>query len=340
MSRSKFLVGALAVLLWTSTVWAQRCVESKDMDPATRGAIESTAQQFFQMAAAGNATGLQQNSIPAVAQNFGGIASAVQGNASTLQGAQPQIRKIFLLDASDATATLERAEFYCGVFGAYGHTNTSTAFIIPGLPPGKYAIAIVDAQGGQKPFTISMVLQQESGAWKLAGYYAKAGEAAGHDGEWFAQQARDYQQKGQTRNAYFYFWQARDLLAPVPFISTLKLDRLYDEMQKVTPPDLPIGGQPATLSVEGKTIDLTNIYPVPVGNEMDLVVKYKAADISDVAKTWASNMAVINALLAKYPEFREAFQGVVARAVGPDGHDYGTLAPTKQTPNAPQSASQ
>jgi hypothetical protein len=38
---------------------------------------------------------------------------------------------------------------------------------------------------------------------------------------------------------------------------------------------------------------------------------------------------VIKALVAKYPELRAAFAGVVARAVEPSGRDYGTLLPMK-----------
>lgn len=336
MNRPKLLI-TLALLLWTAAAWGQNCVEQKDMDPTTRTGLQSAATQYFNMAASGDAYSLQQSAIPSVAQNFGGITAAVRDNLPSLQGSQPGIRNLFLLNASQATAAIPKAEFYCGVFGAYGHTNTSTAFIIPNLPPGKYAVAIVDAQGGKVPFTISFVLQQEGPAWKLAGYYAKAGQAAGHDGDWFVQKAREFKQKGQTRNAYFYFWQARDLLAPVPFISTLKLDRLYDEMQQVVPSDLPIG-QSATLSAAGKTYDMTTMFPIAVGNDLNLVVKYQTNDISDTAKAWQSNMDLINALLAKYPEFRDGFQGIVARGVIPSGQDYGTIAPTKQAPNTPQSA--
>jgi len=38
---------------------------------------------------------------------------------------------------------------------------------------------------------------------------------------------------------------------------------------------------------------------------------------------------VIKALVAKFPEFRNAFAGVVARAVEPSGRDYGTLMAMK-----------
>lgn len=327
------------MLLCSIAAWSQRCTEAKDMDPATRNAIESAARQYFDMAARGDSAGLQQNAIPAVAQNFGGISSAVQDNLAALQGSQPSLRSAFLLDASSSTGTIQRAEFYCGVFGAYGHTATSSAFIIPNLPAGTYALTIVDAQGAQEPFTLSFVLQQVGQQWKLAGYYAKSGTAAGHNGDWYVQQARDYKQKGDNASAYFYYWQARDLLAPVPFMSTLQLDKLYDEMQQVLPKDLPIG-QSVNFSAGTKTYQLTTMFPLPVGNELDLVVKYSSPDISDTAKTWQANMDLINALLAKYPTFRSAFQAIVARAVAPNGQDYGTIQPTKQTPNSPQSAQQ
>ena len=45
------------------------------------------------------------------------------------------------------------------------------------------------------------------------------------------------------------------------------------------------------------------------------MVKYQAADVSNTAETFQDNTAVMKALVAKYPEFRDAFDGVVARAV-------------------------
>ena len=55
------------------------------------------------------------------------------------------------------------------------------------------------------------------------------------------------------------------------------------------------------------------------------MVKYQSADVSDTGKTFQDNLAVMKALLAKYPEFRDAFAGIVARAVEPSGRDYGSM---------------
>lgn len=67
-----------------------------------------------------------------------------------------------------------------------------------------------------------------------------------------------------------------------------------------------------------------------MGNDLDLVVKYQAADVSNTTLTFQENMVVIKALVGKYPEYRDAFAGVVARAVEPSGRDYGSLLPMKE----------
>jgi hypothetical protein len=58
-------------------------------------------------------------------------------------------------------------------------------------------------------------------------------------------------------------------------------------------------------------------------------VRYQVPDISDNARVFQDNMAVIKALVTRYPELRDAFAGIIARAVDPTGHDYGTLLPMK-----------
>ncbi len=85
------------------------------------------------------------------------------------------------------------------------------------------------------------------------------------------------------------------------------------------------------LSAAGKTYRMTEIFPLAVGDDLDVVVKYSSADISNTQKTFQDNMAVIKALVAKFPELREAFAGVVARAVDPpSGQDYGSMLPMKE----------
>jgi hypothetical protein len=325
-SKTRFLwtVAVALTLGLFAPLHAQTCLTASDMDAAARLALETTARRFFDMAARGDSASLRQNAIASLASNFGGIEGAIRDNQVTLSGTKATVRPPFLLKIEGAGA-VDRAEFLCGVFGANGQTNDSTVFVIPNLPPGNYAIAITDVSTGKGPYTVSFVLQQESGAWKLGGYYVKAVQVKGHDGMWFADQARQYKTKGQMHNAWFYDLQAREMLVALPFMSTLMTDKLYDEFQNLKPADLP----PFGLALTGKTVHVTSLFPLVVGSDLDLVVKYQTDSVADTGKTFQDNVAIMKALLVKFPELRDAFDGVVARGVEGSGRDYGTLLPMK-----------
>ena len=312
----------------TAAVHAQTCQSASDLDPAVRTALETTAKRYFDFAARGDSATLQQNSIAAVAANFSGIEAAVKENQAAFTGAHTTVRPPFVLSV-EGSAPLENAEFLCGVFGKSGQTADSAVFMLHNLPPGKYGVVIIDAQGGQDRRTLTMILQQAGTDWKLAGFFARPVQLNGHDGAWFAQRARDFKAKGQNRNAWLYYREATALSAPVDFMSTLVTDKLYDEMQAVLPSDMPVNGTTVDVSAGAKTYHLTDVFPLAVGNDLDVVAKYQAADVSNTAQTYQENVAVTKALLAKFPEFREAFAGVIVRAVEPSGRDYGSLMAMK-----------
>ncbi len=324
--KTLFLWTAAVALTFASLtpVYAQTCLTASDMDESTRTALISTAQRFFDMAVRGDSASLQQNTIASLAANFGGIDTAIKDNQSTLLGTKAAPRSPFLLKV-EGGAPVDRAEFLCGVFGANGQTPDSSVFVIPNLPPGNYAVTTLDVSTGKGPYTVSFVLQQEGTAWKLGGYYVKAAQIKGHDGQWFATQARAYKAKSQLHNAWFYDLEAREMLVPVPFMSTQLTDKLYDEFQPLKPTDLP----PFDLVLAGKTVHVTSLFPLPVGADLDIVVKYQTESVADTGKTFQDNVAMMKALLVKFPELRDAFDGVVARGVEASGRDYGTLLPMK-----------
>ena len=298
------------------------------MDVSVRTALEAVAKRYFEMSAHGDAAALRQNSIAAVASSFAGIEAAVKENQAAFTGAKATVRQPFLLTV-DGPEPLARAEFLCGVFGKSGQTKDSAVFVLNNLPPGKYGVTIVDVNGGQDPRTLTFVLQQTAADWKLAGFYAKSSQAAGHDAAWFTLRAREFKTKAQNHNAWLYYREAIALSAPVDFMSTLATDKLYDETQGAQPSDVPANENTVDVSAGGRTYHLTEIFPLAVGDDLDVVVKYQAADVSNIARAFQENTIVIRALVAKFPEFREAFAGVVARAVEPSGRDYGTLLAMK-----------
>lgn len=322
---SRFLASSALLLCLTFSISAraaEQCSTGQEMDAATRSGIESAVQQFYDEAAAGNTAAMQQRTIQAI--NFQGIATAVQGNKDKISGGQARVRNMWLLDAP-GTQPYERAEFFCGLF----NSPQRTSFVIPGLPPGRYAVAIQDVTGSKQPFTITYVLQQDAGQWKLAGYYAHSRQIGPHDGLWYWVQARDLKKKGNQHTSFFYYLQAANLIAPVPFMSTPQIDALYQEQQSSQPKDLPQNPQqPVPITLNGQTYQIVQAFPVEDDkNGLDLVYKYSVPDISDSGKTFQQNMAFIKALVAQYPEYKQAFSAIVARAVAPSGQDFGTMLP-------------
>jgi hypothetical protein len=357
-SRERLLWGAgwwLALIWMVASAQAQTCQTATDMDAAVRSVLESTGRRYFDMAARGDSATLKQNAIPALASNFGGIEAAVKDNEPAFAGAQVTVRQPFLL-AADGNQPLARAEFLCGVFGSTGQTRDSAVFVLNNLPPGKYGVAVVDAKGSQGARTLTLILQQLGADWRLAGFYARSPQVNGHDASWFAQRAREFKTKGQNHNAWLYFREAITLTAPADFMSSLATDKLYDEAQSVQPSDIPSPDHPLvvvghigptesyvvehqqpqkqtdqfSVAKAGTSYSITQMFPLGVGNDLNVVVKYQAADISNTVQTFQDNMAVIRGLVAKFPEFREAFDGVVARAVEPSGQDYGSMLPMRQ----------
>jgi hypothetical protein len=329
---------ALVILLSLAALAAENCLTATDMDAATRSGLESTAKSYFDMAVRGDVASLRQSSTTALASNFGGIEAAVNDNKERFTGVQTTVRPPYLLEERGNTPA-ERANFYCGIY----NSPDRVGFAIPNLAPGNYGVVTLEVKTTKDgAYSVSMVLQQEgsasaattaaatpSGSWKLAGYYVRPQTISGHDAQWFLDQARAFKAKGQVHNAYFYYLQARQLMSPVDFMGTPQLDKLYDETQQVIPKDLPVGG-PVDQVLGGKNYKLAQVFPVPVGNDLDLVVKYQVPDISDTNQTFQDNMTVIKGIVAKYPELRDAFAAVVARAVNPAGQDYGSLLPMSQ----------
>lgn len=305
---------------------AQTCYTSGDMDVTTKAALEQTAHQIFAQSARGDYAGLRANSVASLAANFSGVESAVGEHQKEFQTAQATPTGVFLLDAP-GSATLQRAEFFCGIY----NSPDRVSFVIPNLPPGKFGVVTESIRGSAKPLNLTLVLQQEGAAWKLAGYTVTPTTVGGHDANYFLTQARAFKAKGANMAAYMYYLQAWELSGNVPFEYTAARDKIADEMQTARPADLPSAQAPLTLAGAGKIYRVTQVFPEAVGNDLDLIVKYQAvSDLSNTSAAFQDNTAVIKAVVARYPELRDAFAGVVARAVDTaTGRDYGTLLAMK-----------
>ena len=315
----------LPVAAFGPGAFAQNCTVGADLDAATKSAIESTAKRYLAMSAQGDVAGLKADAIPDVAANFSSIERAVVDNKTYFAQGAPSLTGIYLLDASQSKGTLQRAEFYCGIY----NSAQRVGFVIPNLPAGRYAVVVEQVSGDKGAIRLTLILQEIGGSWKLAGYYPRIISIGGHDGQWFLSKARDYKTANQLHNAWLYYQTAWDLLAPVNFMNTPQLDKLADEMQAARPGDLPSDSSPLSLSASGKTFRVIGMEAVSAGNDLDLQVRYQSSDAGNNALAYQDNMALIKAIVIKYPELRDAFAAVIARAVDSSGHNYGSLLSMK-----------
>jgi hypothetical protein len=314
----------LAIMITAPAVTAQSCASGADLDVPSKNAVEAAARQYLDMSKRGDVAGLKANSIPAVAGDFGSIEQAVVTNKPYFSQGPATVSGTYVLDAAQAKGPLPRADFYCGIY----NSPERLVFSISNLPAGRYAL-VMQKIAGKDPITLTVVLQDLNGSWKLAGYYPRLDAIGGQDGQWYLTKAREFKSKGQLHNAWFYYLTAWDLLAPVNFMSTPQLDKVAEEMQSARPSDLPGNGSPLNLAANGKTFKVTEMVAVPVEDNLDLRLRYETADASNTGLAFQDNLAVIKAIVTKYPEVRDAFSAVIALAVDARGHEYGSVLPMK-----------
>lgn len=321
----KILAAAL-VLAGSVSAWAQTCQSKDEIPEPARKAIETAAQQAFDQTASGDVNSLKANSIPSLQTNFSGIAGAVSDNKDAFPGAKPQLRNIYFLDTGASPGP--DGTFYCGVFGANGMSPSTAEFDLPGLPVGKYAVTIQDFVGNKGPYAMTIIFQDMSG-WKIAGYFIRPGSSSGHDGLWYLQQAREYKNKGQAHNAWFYYLNSWDLLSPGNFMNTNMLTKITQESNSIQPKDVPAGGKPVAFTSGGKTYNITEMNYFRNDKNFDLTMKYSVPSTADFNATQADARNLANAMIAQYPELKDGFNNVWVHAVDPNGGDVVGLVKIK-----------
>ncbi len=308
---------AVTLLALAPRALAVTCTTQAEMKEPQRTALVAAARSLATKTQAGDANAVQAATIPSVAAHFDRLAATIQSLAPDLKGATLNVTSVFDLDGKDLQATDDTAQFFCGEAANGPHV----IFNIPRLPAGHFAFVIVEATGVPKPQRLSMLLEESGTAgasnWQLAGFFPRPLLAAGHDGLWYWEKARDYTKAGQPWTAFFYYQTAIYLLLPADFVDSNHFDKLVQEQTTATPPGLP-GSQPMTVQVDGTPVSITNIHTDSSLGGYDLVVNYDAADVSNPVAARAHTVALMKSLLALHPEWKNAFHGLWVFAHAPN----------------------
>jgi len=347
--------GLLAPL---NSLRAEVCTTQSQMQPAGRDAIASAALSLATLVQTNDAAALRKQTVPEYARDFSGMASLTSSTSPHLKGASLAVEQVYLLDATNlktlADGTNQDAQFFCSLNKSPAEAN----FLIPSLPPGRYAFAMVATQGIKAPWRLSFLLRQSAGqdaAWQMAGLYPKALTAAGHDGLWYWTRARELVKVRQLWAAYLYYQEAEALLQPAGFVTSTHSDKLHTEAAAAVPPALSAGiSADVPLVVKGLgssefrftalTTDdslgadqldvLVHLAPDPAPEAPPLGPDGKPAKPDPKAVKAAAplspterNNAAMAALVAAYPELRALFHGVWVFADSADGKPFITEQP-------------
>jgi hypothetical protein len=311
-------------------VLGETCTTQSQMTPADRDALAAAAKDLAVKMQAGDAAGIRASSVAEVAKDFGAISNVVGSTVAELKGGSPVVDAVYILDSSSlkraADGSSPDAQFYCTLNKSAAEAN----FLIPALPPGKYAFAIVEARGMPAPWRLSFLLRQEQGRWLMAGLYPKPVTAAGHDGLWYWTQARQMVARKEPWSAWLYYRQAEALLLPADFVHSSHFETLHSEAASAAPPTLSDGiSTDAPLLVKAKNGTEYRFTSLGVDDSLkasniDVATHLKVDAAGDQAAARKRNIDAMSALLAAYPELRKSFHGVWVFADVPGQTPYAT----------------
>jgi uncharacterized protein (DUF2141 family) len=314
---------ALFLTLLPGMVQASSCTPQSRLSSTDRTALEQSATALAQFVQQNNVAQIKADTVASVQAQFEGIANGIEITAPQIQSATFSVVNLFLLDATDLKSAQD-VQFFCEIAGP----PQTTVFAFQGLPPGRYAVAIVEAHGGKSPQRLTFILGWD-GKWKLAGLYPRPLTADSHDGVWYWTKARGFAQKQQPWNAYFYYQTGRWLLLPVDFLSSPNLEKLDQEMAKIRPANLPNSG-PMTVSTGGRSWQVTAMKTDSSLGGLDLSVTYAAEGSPDPVAARADCIDLMKALLTQHPELREAFHGMWVHAQRPNQAQFSVELPMGQ----------
>lgn len=289
------------------------CTTQAKMQAPLRDALMSTAKMLASAIQANDAAKVRAATVAEYATDFSATEYLIRSTSPRIAGETLLVSTVYGLDASSRKKDdTSEADFSCPL----NATTLETDFSIPGLPPGIYGFATVEAVDGPQPWMLSFLLRQDGGTWKMAGFYQHGETAAGHDGLWYWKEARAAVQAKQPWAAWLLFNQAYALLSPVSFVQSSHLEKLAAEQRAAAPPELSNGiGKDAPLVVKGPdgaefhftglTTDRSDD-----GAKANVILHLRADPGADGQAERVRNEAAAAAFVKTHPEVRKDFQGV------------------------------
>ncbi len=314
---------AAVAIFGVSGALAEVCTTQSQMKDADRDSLSSMARTLTQQVIANDVAGLRTMTAGNLAKDFGAVTFVVANTAPKLAAGVPVVDQVYLLDASQIKPAPNGSESEAQFFCSLNRSVAEADFVIPGLQSGMYGFAVVRIEHGTTPWRISFLLEREGTNWKMAGIYPVAATAAGHDGLWYWKEARQRASEKQHWNAWLEYGEADALLRPAAFVDSTHLEKLHTE-QAAAAPAVVSEGVSADVPLVVKAADGAEFHVTAIRlddaagkDRPDVAVHLRVEPLADVAAARKRNEDAMRAVLAAYPELRQAFHGIAVVAEAP-----------------------
>jgi hypothetical protein len=305
------ILAATALLAMPAGGFAASCTTQAELTPQDRGTLAAVGERLSTAFVQQDLGALQNALLPAMASQWNGIQGVAEQAAPLVKGGKPQLRNIYLLDAS-TLSTPSDTQFFCS--SANGALTVTVN--MRSLPPGKYALVLADAAGAQLAGQMAVILvwdtTSSSPEWRLGGLSARQGIFDGHDGVWYWTRARELAKENMPWSAFYCYEAARYLQIPVDFIMSPNLEKLSQEQSQIK--GSPADAFPYTLAEGSRSWKVENVRLDASLHEPDLGVTYESVGSADPAVARTEAMAVLSAVLKAQPGLRQNFHGMWAYA--------------------------
>jgi hypothetical protein len=196
--------------------------------------------------------------------------------------------------------------------------NGGAAFVGRGGTLMSAVVLLTEDMGGGSQRTMTVWLEHEQGAWRVRALNFGLSRITGLDGEQLWTHARTQRARGHLLNAHMLYVAARGALDRGTFYEPHIRPRFYADLNTFEAPEILRGAAPFHWTFAGESFSVTQVqYMGFESGEVALLIDHAPPAWATDEEAEAINRRLIDGLVAAYPEWRETFDAIVARAAKP-----------------------
>jgi hypothetical protein len=200
-------------------------------------------------------------------------------------------------------------------------------FVSRGSTPTSAVVLFAEDLEGASQRTTSVWLEHEGGEWRVRAFNFGLSRILGKDSEQLWEAARQQRARGNDFNAAMLYFAAKGTAERGPFYQARMFQDFNADYRTFVAPETIRGEGPYTWTFDGDTFTVTRLHYMGFGSgDVGLIIDHSPAAWTESAEASAINHRLIDGFRGAFPEWREAFDAVIARAAKPGTNQtWGTV---------------